>query len=380
MMKYIKRSLFSILEQWFFRNKALIVFGARQVGKTTLMKEILDKYPDKSLYLNCEAYSVQESFSKLEPAHLKSMIGNSKLVVFDEAQRLDNIGLVLKLLHDSYPDIQLIATGSSSFDLSSKVNEPLTGRALEFILYPISFLEMTPHIKRFEFQSFLEQRLRFGMYPEILDYPDNEARMLMDNLTGKYLYKDIFEFETIRKPKILTKLLQMIALQVGSEVSLNELAVSLQLNRDTVERYIDMLEKAFVLFRMNAFSRNLRSEISKKFKIYFYDVGVRNSLISNFNELTIRQDIGGLWENFLISERIKFNQAAHRNPNMYFWRTHSGNEIDYIEEIDNKISAFEFKYKPKGRQKAPHKFLKAYPNSTYELISIENYQQFILGE
>ncbi len=377
-MKFIQRDLQAKLKDWLFSNKVIIVFGARQVGKTTLMKEIVRENSDKSLYLNCETFSVQQSLNTTEPRQLKSVVGDAKLVVFDEAQRIENIGLILKITHDTYPEIQLIATGSSSFDLSAKVNEPLTGRAVEFILFPISYREALQLYSTYEMKAQLDEFLRFGMYPEILQQNDDDARLLLDNLTGKYLYKDIFEYETIRKPQVLVKLLQMLALQVGSEVSMNELASSLKLNRNTVERYLDMLEKAFVIFRLYAFSRNLRNELTKKIKIYFYDGGIRNSLINNFNRPLIRQDIGALWENFMVTERMKYNQLANRRPNRYFWRTHSGDEIDYIEEMDNAISAFEFKYKKKPHAKVPWKFASAYPNSEYEIIHTGNFSSFIL--
>ncbi|MCF8336878.1 MAG: ATP-binding protein [Bacteroidales bacterium] len=377
-MKIIRRNLQTKLKGWLFSNKVIIVFGARQVGKTTLMKEIVGENSDKSLYLNCETFSVQQSLNTTEPRQLKSILGDARLVVFDEAQRIENIGLILKIIHDTYPEIQLVATGLSSFDLSAKINEPLTGRAIELILFPFSYHEASQLYSAYEMKAQLERFLRFGMYPEILQHNDNDARLLLDNLTGKYLYKDIFEYETIRKPQVLVKLLQMLALQVGSEVSMNELAGSLKLNRNTLERYLDMLEKAFVIFRLYAFSRNLRNELTKKVKIYFYDVGIRNSLINNFNRPEIRQDVGALWENFMITERLKYNQMANRRPGMYFWRTHSGDEIDYIEEMDNVITAYEFKYQNKLHAKAPRKFKTAYPNSIYEIVHTDNFNSFIL--
>lgn len=379
-MKIIKRSLEQTIENWLFRKKVLIIFGARQVGKTTMIKEIAKQYDDKALYLNCDSFSVQQSLQIPDPISLKSLTGNSTLVFLDEAQRIENIGLVLKIFHDSYPEIQLIATGSSSFDLSNKINEPLTGRALEFILYPFSVVELKQVFHFADLKSRLSFFMRFGMYPEMVDKPEHEVKLLLDNLSGKYLYKDIFEYEQIKKPQLLVRLLQMLALQVGSEVSVHELSVSLQVNRLTIERYIDILEKAFVIFRLHAFSRNLRKEITKKFKVYFYDTGIRNSLISNFNPLESRTDPGALWENFFIVERLKYNQRTGRNPNKYFWRTHTGQEIDYIEESGGKLLAFECKLKPKAKFKIPGSFIEAYPDSVFHIVTPENFLSYLVND
>lgn len=377
-MKIITRTLQNAIERWMFRNKVLIIYGARQVGKTTMVREVLKQFPSESIYLNCETFSVQQSLQSTETERLKDVIGNVRLVVMDEAQRIENIGLILKILHDTLPELQVIATGSSSFDLSNKINEPLTGRAIEFVLYPFSYQEMQqvfpPHELTERWRSFV----RFGLYPEIIDKPENEAILLLDNLTGKYLYKDIFEYELIKKPRFLVKLLQMIALQIGSEVSLNELSVKLQINRSTVERYLDILEKAFVIFRLYSFSRNLRSELTRKIKVYFYDIGIRNSLINNFNPAELRTDTGSLWENFFIVERLKYLQSVGRNPNRYFWRTHQGKEIDYIEESAGRLEAFECKFSHKVKAVMPKEFATSYPNSNFQLITPVNYWRFLL--
>ncbi|MCU0371202.1 MAG: ATP-binding protein [Bacteroidales bacterium] len=379
-MKIISRSLQQSLERWFFRNKVLIVYGARQVGKTTMVKEILKKFPLDSIYLNCETFSVQQSLQSTDPGRLKEVIGNVRLVVLDEAQRIENIGLILKILHDTAPELQIIATGSSSFDLSNKINEPLTGRAIEFILYPFSYQEMRQVYPTHELTGRWRSFIRFGLYPEIIDKPENEAVLLLDNLTGKYLYKDIFEYELIKRPQFLVKLLQMLALQVGSEVSLNELSVSLQINRSTVERYLDILEKAFVIFRLHSFSRNLRSELTRKIKVYFYDLGIRNSLINNFNPVEVRLDSGSLWENFFLVERLKYLQSAGMNPNRYFWRTHQGKEIDYIEESAGMLDAYEFKLGHKVNAAMPKEFATTYPNSKFQLVNPDNYWKFLLND
>lgn len=376
-MQIINRYLLDIINPWLFRNKIIIVYGARQVGKTTMVRELQKRYPNHSQYLNCETFSVNQSLESTDPNALKSVIGNSELLILDEAQHVHNIGLVLKIIHDTYPEIQIVATGSSSFDLSNKVNEPLTGRALEFILYPFSMDELRQAYPDHELMNNPGQFIRFGLYPEITGKPDSEARFLLDNLTGKYLYKDIFEFEQVKKPQLIIRMLQMLALQIGSEVSTNELAVSLQVNRATINRYLDLLEKSFVIFRLLAFSRNIRNELTKKFKVYFYDLGIRNSLISNFNSPEIRKDYGTLWENFFITERFKLLQQSSLNPNRYFWRTHNKAEIDYIEESDGKLSAFECKIKNDGKIKVPPDFQNAYPESTFQVISPENYWEFV---
>lgn len=377
-MNIISRTLENNIEKWLFRNKILIILGARQVGKTTLVKEILKKFNTDSLYLNCEIFSVQQLLQSTDPERLTEITGNVRLVVLDEAQRIENIGIILKVLHDSFPELQIIATGSSSFDLSNKINEPLTGRAIEFILYPISFQELQEVYPVHELTLRWKNIIRFGLYPEIIEKSESEAIMLLDNLTGKYLYKDIFEFEQIKKPQFLVKLLQMLALQLGSEVSVNELSVSLQINRSTVERYLDILEKAFVIFRLYSFSRNLRQELTRKFKVYFYDVGIRNSLINNFNLVELRTDSGGLWENFFIVERLKYLQSLGLNPNRYFWRTHQGKEIDYIEEAGGKLDAYECKLNPKARAVLPKEFSLNYPNSEFHIVSPENYRRFLV--
>jgi predicted AAA+ superfamily ATPase len=378
-MKIIHRTLQDNLAEWLFRGKVLILYGARQVGKTTLVKELIRTRKKTSIYLNCDILSLRQSLEIADPVALKSLIGNSEIAVFDEAQQIHNIGLTLKIIHDSYPEIQIIATGSSSFDLSNKINEPLTGRALEFVLYPFSLHELRQIYPDYQLQNNLGPFLRFGTYPEMIDKSESEARLLLDNLTGKYLYKDVFEFETIKRPQLIVKLLQMLALQIGSEVSLNELSVKLRVSRPTVEHYLDILEKAFVIYRLYSFSRNLRSELTRKFKVYFYDVGIRNSLISNYNSLELRNDSGALWENFFISERIKYMQKEKRTANRYFWRTHSKQEIDYIEESDGILQAFECKLNPKSTVKVPAEFKSSYPNSEYQVVHPGNFWKYMVS-
>ncbi|HSV43221.1 MAG TPA: ATP-binding protein, partial [Candidatus Bathyarchaeia archaeon] len=308
----IKRQLEDIIEKWLFRQKVITVYGARQVGKTTLVKEMLHKHGDLSGYFNCEMLNVRQALESAEPEKIKRFVGDRKIIVFDEAQQISDIGKVLKIFHDAYPDIQVIATGSSSFELANRTQEFLTGRGLEFILYPFSYGEL---IDAHGFASVDAQKefyMLYGTYPEVCLSSQEDARTLLDNLTGKYLYKDILEFENVQKPDKLLKLLKLLAYQLGNEVSIHELTTALAVNRDTVERYLDLLEKAFVIFRLKAFSKNLRKEINKKEKVYFYDVGVRNSLISRFDDIGMRDDIGGLWENICIIERKKYLQRTNK--------------------------------------------------------------------
>ena len=373
----IKRTIQSTIERWLFREKIIILYGARQVGKTTLAKAILDKYEQSNGYYNCEIQSVKNALTQEEPGLLKKYIGDKKIVVFDEAQNIFNIGSTLKLLADTYPELQIIATGSSSFDLANQTAEPLTGRALQFTLYPFSYAELGDLYTPFERQAQLENLLKYGLYPEIVQAPEMDARILLDDLSSKYLYKDVLEFENLKRPDVIFKLLQLLALQIGSEVSLDELASTLQINRRTVERYIDLLEKAFVIFRLYPFSRNLRKEIRKKYKVYFYDIGIRNSIVQQYQDIESRNDKGGLWENFLICERLKHLQQLQINPNYYFWRTHQGQEIDYLEDYNAQLNGYEIKWKIK-RQKPPKLFTDTYENSKVHFLDKQNFESFIL--
>jgi hypothetical protein len=376
-MKTLDRDLQKIIEKWLFKNKVITIYGPRQVGKTTLAKKLLNKYGNEQNYFNCDHINVRDSLQHLEPLSLKKIIGNAKIVVFDEAQKIENIGLILKILHDTYPELQIIATGSSSFDLANRIQEPLTGRGLEYILYPFSLHELTQIYRRIDLNNQLEQLLLFGSYPEIVQASSQtDARNLLDNLTNKYLYKDVLEFETIKHPNFIVKLLQLLAFQVGNEVSIHELANNLNISRKTVERYLDILEKAFVIFRLKAFSRNLRKEITKKEKIYFYDLGIRNSLIAQYNPLNLRQDKGALWENFCIVERLKYLEYTEHHGNKYFWRTHDQKEIDYVEDYDGILHGYEFKWDGKS-YKIPKDFLTGYPGSSVTIIDRNNYLDFL---
>lgn len=373
----IKRSIQPTIERWLFRGKIIILYGARQVGKTTLVKALLDKYKQPDAYYNCEIQSVRNALSEEEPGLLKKYLGNKKVVVFDEAQNVPDIGTTLKLLADTYPELQIIATGSSSFDLANKTAESLTGRALQFILYPFSYSELEGLYQPFERRAQLENLLKYGLYPEIVQATETDARILLDDLSSRYLYKDVLEFENVKRSDVIFKLLQLLALQIGSEVSLDELANTLQINRRTVERYIDLLEKARIIFRLYPFSRNLEKEIRKKYKVYFYDVGIRNSIVQQYQDIELRNDKGGLWENFLICERLKFLQKQQINPNYYFWRTHDKQEIDYLEEYNGALTAYEMKWKIK-RKKFPKSFIENYKNSTIQFIDTTNFESFII--
>ncbi len=371
----IQRTLQSRVEASLFKGKAVIIYGARQVGKTTLIREIQKKLPDAdSLYINCDEPDFRTTLTQVTSTELKALIGRKKIVFIDEAQRVKNIGLTLKLLVDNFPDRQVVATGSSSLDLSNEIVEPLTGRKYEFQLFPFSLAELSQKHSPLEINRLLDKRLVFGMYPEIVEKPD-EAGVLLKSLSASYLYKDVLQYQSLKRPELLEKLLTALALQIGSEVSYTELANLLGVNKETVGNYIQLLEKAFVIFRLSPFSRNLRSELTKLRKIYFYDTGIRNALINNLNPPPVRQDIGPLWENFMISERLKRNANEGNAANTYFWRTHQQQEIDYLEERDGALTGYEFKWKA-GKGKAPKVFLEAYPGSRVEFINRQNYGDF----
>jgi len=376
--KKIQRQLQSQIERWLFKSKIIILYGARQVGKTTLSKAILAPHGSDGGYFNCEVQSVQASLAQREPLALKRFLGDKKIVVLDEAQQVPGIGEVLKLLADTFPELQIIATGSSSFELANRSAEPLTGRALTFELFPFSYAELSQTFSPAERRAHLDFWLRYGLYPDVAFAPEEDARTLLDNLSSRYLYKDVLEFENLKRADILVRLLQMLALQVGQLVSYHELANALKISSATVERYIDLLEKSFVVFRLPPFSRNLRNEIGKKNKIFFYDVGIRNSIIQQYQPVDLRADKGGLWENFLVAERLKHLQSQGLRPNRYFWRTLQQVEIDYLEEHDGQLSTYEFKWQGKA-PKMPLAFANGYPGSTFEVVDRDNFEGFVGG-
>lgn len=374
----IKRIIEPLLQKRVNQGKILVVMGPRQTGKTTLVRLLMEKTQGKILFLSGDDPSVRTRLTDASLENLRSLVSGLNLLVIDEAQRIQNIGLTLKLLVDQFPQVQVIATGSSSFDLANAMNEPLTGRKFEFHLYPISWQEWEAYIGNFNAVSGLEQRMIFGMYPEVLTNIGEEKEVLA-SLTSSNLYKDLLSFSLIRKPEVLERLLQALALQLGSEVSYNEISNLLKINKETVANYITALEQAYIIFRLGAFSRNLRQEIATSRKIYFFDNGIRNALIGNFNPLALRKDVGALWENFLISERMKRNHYARKLfVNSYFWRTRQGQEIDYIEDSDGELRAYEFKWDPSRKGKFSQTFLTTYQVAENKTINRENFRDFLL--
>lgn len=359
------------------KRPALIIYGPRQVGKTTLIQEINQSYGAEAAYFNCDFPDVREQFSYDNVQHLKTLLKGIKILSLDEAQRIQNIGLVLKILVDNYPDVQVLATGSSSFELSNQINEPLTGRKVVFHLYPFSFLELYGTENLLEQQRHLPFLLRFGSYPDVVLGSEQEAPARLHELTDSYLFKDIFNFQQLRKSEILVRLLRLLAFQIGSEVSFQELASQLGIDQTVVQKYIHLLEEAFVIFRLGAFKKNLRTEVSKSRKIYFWDLGIRNALINNFNTLTLRDDVGALWENFCISERLKKLHNQKKYPNTYFWRTYQQKEIDYIEEADGVLDAYEFKWSSNKKSKLPAEFIEKYQPRITKIISPDNFVEWL---
>ncbi len=375
----IPRRLYTQINKKLFQGKALIITGPRQSGKTTLVQQIADSHKKKAVMLDCDEPDVRQMLDSPTSTQLKKLIADRDLVLIDEAQRVKNIGITLKLITDQIKTTQLIVTGSSSLELSSSVNEPLTGRKYEFLLLPISTQEMAAYTSPLEEQRLLENRLLFGMYPDVITHI-GDAQDLLHQLTDSYLYKDIFAFQDIRKPELIEKLLQALALQLCSEVSFHELAGMLGVNSVTIQRYIELLEKSFVIFRLTAFSRNVRNELKKSRKIYFYDNGIRNALIKNFNLLRLRSDAGALWENFMVSERKKYLLFNGIHANTHFWRTHQQQEIDYIEEKNDTLLAVEFKWNPKASAQFSKTFLNAYKNITTRVVTPKNYLEFTAEE
>ncbi|NCN05692.1 MAG: ATP-binding protein [Spirochaetales bacterium] len=371
----IKRTLESVIKNKMASGKALVLLGARQTGKTTLLQMLLRD--SRFLFLNGDDPSVQAELAKVNTRQLARIIGDHTVVFIDEAQRIPGVGLGLKIITDRFPQVQLLVSGSSSFELTQSVNEPLTGRKWEYILYPLSWAEIENHFGYLESEQLLETRLIYGNYPEIVVHL-GEERERLQQLVNSYLYRDILSFADIRKPEVLSRLLQALALQVGSEVNFTELAQITGVNKATVSNYIDILEKGFIIFRLSSLSRNLRNEIKQNRKVYFYDNGVRNMIIGNFQSLDLRSDKGALWENFLISERIKLNHYTGAYAHNYFWRTRQQQEVDYVEEKDGNITAWEFKWRPQGA-KISSTFLNAY-NATAKIIHRENFREFIMPQ
>jgi hypothetical protein len=362
------------LEKRLGSGKAVIISGPRQVGKTTLIKTFLQ---DKTyLFLDGDDPKTRSELTNPNTEELRSLIGTYKIVFIDEAQRIENIGLTMKIITDQFKDVQLIASGSSAFELNNKINEPLTGRKWEYKMYPISFEELNNKAGYLASNSKLEKILLFGMYPDVLNNP-GEEREVLSNLTESYLFKDLLVYNGIRKAKVLENLLRALAFQVGNEVSFNELSKLIGVDKNTVASYIKLLEMCYVIFSLPSYSRNLRKEIKHNQKIYFYDNGIRNAIIQNFNPMEFRNDVGALWENFLIAERMKYNAYNQTYAKGYFWRTVDQQEIDYIEEKDGAISAYEFKWNQMKKEKTPIAFFKTYQTEA-TFIHPNNFRSFVI--
>ncbi len=372
---YIIRQIENKIRNNLFKGDIAIIYGARQVGKTTLVKKIIKEYLDLlPKYLSCDEGDIQKNFSEADTSTaLKRIIGNSKLIVIDEAQRIRNIGLKLKLLADNFPNQQIIATGSSSFDLSNEIKEPLTGRSRDFWLYPLSSSEMFPSGDNLEFSRNLETILIYGSYPKVFESVSNEEKKIqIEKIVSNYLYKDVLKFQSLKNAEIVRKLLEALALQVGNEVSYNEIARLLGVSKQTVENYVEILEKAFVIFKITPYSKNLRTAIGKLRKIYFYDLGVRNALIDSLKPLSLRNDIGALWENFVVTEFKKQSNFIGNIKKFYFWRTYDGQEVDLVEEKEGKLYGYEIKWN-RVRKHAP-KAWGTYKNASWKVITKDNFK------
>ncbi|WP_251623498.1 ATP-binding protein [Odoribacter lunatus] len=371
----IKRLITNSILSDYKRGKVIVLLGARQVGKTTLLSD-LRKKTEKVFSLNCDNLDDILVLEKKTSTELQHILSPYDLVFIDEAQRVKNIGLTLKIIGDLKLDTQVIVTGSSSFDMANEINEPATGRLIEYNLYPFSLPELAAHRSEREESRLLETRMIYGLYPEVVTQPEDAKRTLM-TLTNNYLYKDIFTYKGIKKPDLIQKLVRALALQLGCEVSYNELSKLLGVDKNTIETYINLLEKCFIIFRLDSFSRNLRNEIKKGKKIYFYDNGIRNAVLSNFAPLELRNDTGALWENLMVSERVKHNAYSGKFAQLFFWRTHEQQEIDLVEEEDGKLKTFEFKWNSHTRNRQPKAFANSYPDSPFHVVTPENYWKFI---
>jgi uncharacterized protein len=372
------RALYKTIAEQCFKGKIIILLGARQVGKTTILKQLQKDTDAPSVWLNADEADILSEFQSADTStRLQQLFGkNNKLVIIDEAQQIPDIGRKLKLFHDTFPEVQVIATGSSAFDLQNGTNESLTGRKREFYMYPFSYAELASSKSEIEEKRLLNTRLIFGSYPEVINNPGKEREILVE-IANSYLYKDVLQMDGIRKSAVLEKLLQALAFQVGSEVRYHELAKTIgNIDPATVEKYLDLLEKAYIIFKLPGLNRNIRNEIKKGKKYYFYDNGIRNVLISNYNQIDLRQDVGVLWENYLISERQKLLAYNQIYSNKYFWRTLDQAEIDYIEESDGTLNAYEIKWKNKS-VRFPNSFKEGYPNHLQNVVNRENYTSFI---
>jgi len=375
-MKISRSLLPTLLTEFDETNKIIIIYGARQTGKTTLSNDILKQVNGNILKINADELKYIDILSSRDLRKMTLLLGGYDVLFIDEAQRISDIGINLKIIHDNMPKMKLIVTGSSSFDLANKVKEPLTGRTSTYTLFPISIMELSKTSNAIELQNQLDEFMIYGMYPDLFKYDSYKKKeKYLRELSSSYLYKDIFDITNIRNTSKIRDLLRLLAFQIGSEVSLNELGNSLGLNQETVSTYINILEKSFIIFRLSGFSRNLRKEISKRDKIYFWDLGIRNSLIDNFSPINMRNDVGSMWENFIIAERMKYLSYNEIFASSYFWRTYTGAELDYIEEKNGVLFAYEIKYK-KPKLTAPKTWVDNYSNN-YKCITIDNFWEFI---
>jgi len=362
----------------FFSNKAIIITGPRQAGKTTLVGKLIQPYLHETLILEGDDPTTAVTMNRPNIEQLRSIIGRNRVVFVDEAQKIPEIGLTSKIIVDQFKDVQLILSGSSSFDLMEKTQEPLTGRKWTFSLWPVSWEEWQNHSGYVKVEQDLENRLIFGCYPDVLMNPVDQ-QIILKELASSYLYRDVLMYAKIKKPEVLIKLLQALSYQLGNEVSYNEIASLIGLDAKTVATYVDILEKAFVIYRLPAFSGNLRDEIRTNRKIYFYDNGIRNAVIGNYNPVPLRNDIGALWENFLISERLKFNQYHRIESASFFWRTAQQQEIDYVEKHNDRILAFQFKWNEKRKAKFSKTFTSNY-NPEIMVVNRQNFREFIIKQ
>lgn len=380
-MTHIPRTIFQpIKSKILTSDKIVVIYGPRQVGKTTLARRILQDIPLKKLAINADQQQYVDVLSSRDLERMKLLVEGYELLFIDEAQRIPDVGINLKILHDSLPHLRIVATGSSSFDLANQVKEPLTGRTWTYTLYPIALGELTDRYNPFELQQKLSEYLVYGTYPEVFSLANRKEKIsYLNELCSAYLYKDILEITSIRYASKINDLLRLLAFQIGSEVSLSELGASLSMSKETVISYLDLLEQSFIIFRLSGFSRNLRKEVTKMDKIYFYDLGIRNTIINQLNSVEQRNDVGALWENMMIVERKKQLSYQAVYAGTYFWRTYTGAELDYIEERDGQLHGYEFKYGSR-KPKAPQSWLDTYANASYSYVNQDNFHSFAVTD
>lgn len=375
-MKSMKRTCLEAISSKLFKGKAIIIYGPRQCGKTTLVNQLIEKLSLDAVKLNGDDDLDAALFETVTMSRWQQILGSKKFVFIDEGQKIKNIGRGVKLLVDSRPDIQVIVTGSSSFELATKTEEPLTGRKFEYHLYPLTFAELANHFGFLEERKKLELRLIYGSYPEVVTHEDS-MKEILKLISESYLYRDLFQYEGIRKPQLLEKLLKALALQCGSEVSTNKLSSLLGVSRTLVDSYLKLLVQAFIVFPLNSYSTNLRNELKKSCKYYFWDNGIRNSILNDFTPIVQRNDVGALWENYLVSERLKKNSYASTDGLSYFWRTTDQMEVDYLEVCGTKVEAYEFKWNAEKKSRVSRAFTNRYPDAVVKTITPDNYDEFL---